>query len=309
MKTINTTAQRICIIGLSLITMLILTAALGGFYSSENDDAPVVLVPKASAATDSRKDSQVLNILLIGQDSRSGETARSDSMILCSICKDEKKLTLTSFLRDLYVKIPGYGSNRLNAAYAFGGAKLLKKTLEHNFGIQIDGCVEVDFSCFPEIIDVLGGVTIDLRSDEARLINRSVSGSSLSDGSQKLTGQQALVYARIRNLDADGDFSRTRRQRKVLIALMNAYKDAGLVKGIAMVKKLIPYVSTDMAKETILSHAKVLVPMMSGMKLASQTIPASGTYSCRRIQGMDVLVADMAAAEKLLEETIGSNAK
>lgn len=308
MNKINTTAQRICIIGLSLITMLILTAALGGFYSSENDAA--ALLPKASAAaTDSRKDSQVLNILLIGQDSRSGETARSDSMILCSIRKDEKKLTLTSFLRDLYVKIPGHGSNRLNAAYAFGGAKLLKKTLEHNFGIQIDGCVEVDFSCFPEIIDVLGGVTIDLRPDEARLINRSVSGSSLTEGSQKLTGQQALVYARIRSLDADGDFSRTRRQRKVLIALMNAYKDAGLVKGVAMVKKLIPYVSTDMTKETILSHAKVLVPMMSGMKLASQIIPASGTYSCRRIQGMEVLVADMAAAGKQLAETIGGNAK
>lgn len=297
MATIKSTAQRICI-NLGLLSLLILAAALGGFLSDRT------LVPAASAA-----EPEVLNILLIGRDSHTGESARSDSMILCSFCKSEKKLTLTSFLRDLYVKIPGYGENRLNAAYAFGGASLLEKTLERNFGIQIDGSVEVDFSCFPEIIDVLGGVSIELRSDEARLINRTVSGSSLSEGSQLLSGQQALVYTRIRKLDADGDFSRTRRQRKVLIALMNAYRDAGLVKAVALVKKLMPYVSTNMDSDTLLAHARVIAPVMSGVKMSSQTIPAAGSYSSRQINGMDVLVADMAAASKQLRDSLSTNGK
>lgn len=307
MTKIKTTAQRICI-SLSLLSLLSLAAALGGSHSSQ------ALLPEASAAVLPQSDSShaenaILNILLVGQDSRAGETARSDTMILCTFSKAEKKLTLTSFLRDLYVKIPGYGENRLNAAYAFGGSALLEKTLERNFGIHVDGTVEVDFSCFPEIIDVLGGVSIELRSDEARLINRSVSGSSLTEGIQSLSGQQALVYARIRKLDADGDFSRTRRQRKLLIALMNAYRDAGLVKGLALVKKLMPYVSTNMDKETILSHARVIAPVMSAMKLSSQTVPAAGTYSSRRINGMDVLVTDMAESGKQLRESLGLEEK
>lgn len=126
--------------------------------------------------------SSLLNILLIGQDARDGDTqARSDSMILCSYNRKTNTLTMTSFLRDLYVKIPGYGSNRINAAYSFGGTKLLKQTLEDNFGLYIDGCIEVDFSHFSEIIDHVGGVEIQLRRDEAQVINRET-GSTLEEG-------------------------------------------------------------------------------------------------------------------------------
>lgn len=294
MNKIHCAAQRICILLLGLLTLMA-AAVLGGFSSP---------LPRAAAAQP-----HSFNILLIGQDSRSGETARSDCMILCSYREDENKLTLTSFLRDLYVSIPGYGRNRLNAAYAFGGAKLLKKTLEQHFPVSIDGCVEVDFSCFPEVIDVLGGVTIELRADEARLLNRLHPGSTLQEGSCRLTGPQALTYARIRNLDRDGDFSRTRRQRKVLLALMDGYRDAGVVKGLSLVRKLLPYVSTDMTKDAILSYTRILAPAMGDVKLSSQTIPAAGTYSCRRIDGMDVLVADMDAAGKLLAEAAGSTPK
>ena len=105
------------------------------------------------------RDSDIINILLIGQDRREDETrARSDSMILCTFRKSEKKLTMTSFLRDTYVKIPGYGQNRINVAYAAGGMPLLNKTLENNFGVHIDGNVEVDFYQFADIGYLLGGV-------------------------------------------------------------------------------------------------------------------------------------------------------
>ena len=119
------------------------------------------------------RDSDIINILLIGQDRREDETrARSDSMILCTFHKSEKKLTMTSFLRDTYVKIPGYGQNRINVAYAAGGMSLLNKTLENNFGVHIDGNVEVDFYQFADIVDLLGGVEVDLRNDEAQWVNR-----------------------------------------------------------------------------------------------------------------------------------------
>ena len=104
------------------------------------------------------EETQSINILLVGQDKREGEQGnRSDSMILCTFNPGAGKLYMTSFLRDLYVPIPGHGRNRINAAYAFGGIKLLQRTLEENFDLEIDGCVEVDFGQFAEIIDALGG--------------------------------------------------------------------------------------------------------------------------------------------------------
>ena len=110
----------------------------------------------------------IINILLIGQDRRPGEgRARSDAMVLYTFNLKNGTLTMTSFLRDLYVKIPGYKDNRMNAAYALGGMRLLDDTLEQNFGVVVDGNVEVDFAKFETIINMLGGVDIKLTSAEA----------------------------------------------------------------------------------------------------------------------------------------------
>ncbi len=91
----------------------------------------------------------LVNILLIGQDRREVKSRqRSDAMILCRFNPETNKLSMISFLRDLYVQIPGYEDNRLNAAYAYGGFELLKETLALNFGITVDGCLESDFEGF-----------------------------------------------------------------------------------------------------------------------------------------------------------------
>ena len=105
------------------------------------------------------EDDALVNLMLVGQDRREGEgRQRSDTMILCSINPDTKQVSLISFMRDLYVRIPGgYSDNRLNAAYAFGGFPLLDDTIYENFGITIDGNIEVDFERFEKVIDVLGG--------------------------------------------------------------------------------------------------------------------------------------------------------
>ncbi len=248
--------------------------------------------------------SDLLNILLIGQDAREGDAqARSDSMILCSYNKKNNTLTMTSFLRDLYVEIPGHGSNRINAAYSFGGTKLLKKTLEHNFGLYIDGSIEVDFSHFSEIIDHLGGVEIELRQDEARVINKQT-GSNLSEGLQRLDGFQALTYSRIRSLDTDGDFSRTDRQRKVINALVDAFREIRITELTPMLNDLLPMLTTDLNPGQILFCALEVVPSLSDMETASQRIPADGTFSDQTIDGMAVLVADMAAQQEYLRRVL-----
>lgn len=248
--------------------------------------------------------SDLLNILLIGQDAREGdEQARSDSMILCSYNQKTNTLTMTSFLRDLYVEIPGYSSNRINAAYSFGGTKLLKKTLEHNFGLYIDGSLEVDFAHFSEIIDHLGGVEIQLRQDEANTINKQT-GSNLTEGLQKLDGAQALVYSRIRNLDIDGDFSRTDRQRKVMAALVDAFREIRITELTPMLNDLLPMITTDLNPGQILLCALEVLPNLSVMETISQRIPADGTAADQTINGMSVLVADMAAQRQYLQSTL-----
>lgn len=247
----------------------------------------------------------VINILLIGQDRRPGETrARSDSMILCTVNRDSKSIILTSFMRDLYVQIPGYGSNRINASYAWGGMELLNQTMEQNFGIYIDGNVEVDFNQFAEIVDLLGGVPMELRSDEASYIN-SDTGSSLSSGMQVLSGKQALSYARIRKLDADGDFSRTNRQRKVIGAMFDQVKDSGLTTLLGLLNDVLPMITTDMSNGEILGYAAKVFPMFSRATITSQRVPADDAYYGAMIDGMSVLVADMDKTREMLQQTLG----
>ena len=244
-------------------------------------------------------------ILLIGQDQREGVPGkRSDSMILCTFCPGEKKLILTSVLRDLYVKIPQYGYERINAAYALGGWDLLDKTLQENFEIQVDGNMEVDFEKFIEIVDVLGGVTLQLREDEAREINQELSEERLKPGIQTMNGAETLSYARIRCLDPDGDFSRTDRQRKVMEALLQQVRDLKFSEYLPLLKKLLPAVSTDLNTFELLTYGKQILPMLGEIQVESQRIPGPACCRDEVIRGMAVLVPDIPAVKKQIENIL-----
>ena len=248
--------------------------------------------------------SGIVNILLIGQDRREGEeTARSDSIILCTYHRKAGDLTMTSFLRDLYVPIPGHSSNRINAAYSEGGMTLLDDTLEQNFDLHIDGNIEVDFSQFAGIIDLLGGVKLELREDEAEVINQET-GSSLSAGVQTLSGTEALTYARIRKLDLDGDFSRTDRQRKVINALLDSYRDIKWRDLLPLMDQLLPLISTDLNYGQLVLLAMEILPKLPNAQITNQWIPADGTFTDEKINGMAVLSADLEANRTLLRETL-----
>lgn len=248
--------------------------------------------------------SGIVNILLIGQDRREDEqTARSDSMILCTYHRQTGDVTMTSFLRDLYVPIPGHDANRINVAYYEGGAALLDDTMRQNFDLHIDGNIEVDFSRFSQIIDLLGGVELELREDEAEEINKET-GSSLSAGRQLLNGEQALTYSRIRKLDKDGDFSRTSRQRKVMSALLNRYRNIKWTELLPLMDQLLPLISTDMNYGKLVLLAMEVLPKLSDAQITNLRIPADGTFTDEKINGMAVLSADLEANREYLRENL-----
>lgn len=233
-------------------------------------------------------DDDLINILLVGQDRREGEgRQRSDSMILCSINPDTKQISMISFLRDLYVQIPGgYSDNRLNVAYAFGGFPLLIDTLHANFGVSIDGCFEVDFSGFQNVIDILGGVDIEMTGKEAKTINVGTEA-----GVYHLDGTTALAYSRIRKID--NDFYRTQRQRNVLQAIYTKFCQSDAADLMKLLDEVLPYLSTDMTNMQIMLLAAKCTPIVGSAELSSYRVPADDAFHYAFIRGMSVVVPDL----------------
>ena len=251
--------------------------------------------PGAGAAED------WVHVLLIGADGAEEAVSRADTVLLCSFRPGADVVVLTSFLRDLYVPIPGHGSNRLNAAYALGGETLLRQTLERQFGLTIRGCVRADFTGFPRVIDALGGVKLQLRQDEANLINDRCPGSALTGGEAVLNGSQALCYARIRTLDADGDFSRTRRQQRLVRSLLGQARGWQLM---SLTRQVLPLLRTDIDPVQLLGWVLRMAPQADRLRITSVQIPAPGTYRSRTIRGMAVLEADRERNAAFLRKTL-----
>lgn len=207
----------------------------------------------------------IFNVLLLGQDRRPGETrARTDTMILITINTNTDTVTLTSFMRDLFVKIPGYYDNRLNVPYVFGGVELLYDTLELNFGIRPDRYVEVDFEGFEQIVDLVGGVEMYVSAGEAEFMNTYWTWG-MTEGTHLLTGEQALAYARNRTTGGNGDFGRTERQRKVIAALIEKATELNLVEMNELLLTVSELVHTDMTSAELLSYAVRFYPVLSNL--------------------------------------------
>ncbi len=236
-------------------------------------------------------DKDIINILLIGQDRREGEgRQRSDTMIIVSYSKEFGTVKLISLMRDMYVQIPGYSDNRINATYQFGGMELLDQTIELNFGVHIDGNFEVDFDGFKEIVDVLGGVDITLSQTEAAYIN-DIWGYELKEGINHLDGAQALVYSRIRYV-GNCDYERTERQRTVLTQVLNGIMRLDTASKLQLVDEILPYLTTDMSKQDIINT--IMAILQNGVDgIKTYRIPEDGAYTAAWIRGMDVLVPDL----------------
>lgn len=247
-----------------------------------------------------KDEAHIINIMLIGQDRRPGQDRqRSDVMILCTVNTATKELTMTSFMRDMYVQIPGYKDNKMNATYYLGGMKLLDKCMEVNFGVHIDGNVEVDFDGFEDLIDLMGGVDIELSNSEANYLIKE--GHNVHVGMNRLNGKAALTHARNRSV-GNADFTRTERQREVIGALVNKCRGMNLSQMQSLMEKALPMITTDLTNREILDYILELLPILGELKINNQRIPADGTFrDAYYTHAGSVLVPDLAANRELLK--------
>lgn len=246
----------------------------------------------------------IINVMLIGQDARPGEgRSRSDTMILVSLNKEKNAIQLTSFMRDTYVQIPGYLDNRLNVAYRYGGTELMNETFLVNFGLEIDGNVMVDFTEFASIIDMLGGVDLELSSEEIDYMHNA-GYPDLSVGMNHLDGETALTFVRMRYVSG-GDYGRTERQRRVLTALANSFRDASMGTILGLVEEVLPHVVTNLSDAQIIDYVTAGLSLMTGgAEIQSMRIPADDAHYGAMIDGMSVLVPDLAMCREDLEAFI-----
>lgn len=228
-------------------------------------------------------DPDIQNILLIGSDRRSTkENGRADSMMILSVNHKTKKIHIVSLMRAMYVCIPKSSGDvwgMLNAAYSWGGPKLLIATIEKNFRIDIDNYVSVDFSSFEKAIDLAGGVRVTLTRAEANYIKIRTSFLYTSAGTYTLNGEQALCYARIRKLD--DDFKRTGRQRTVIIALLQQAKGLSVNQLIEMADQILPSVKTDMSNGEIMEYL-LQAPTLLSYEISQRMLPIeneNGSYT------------------------------
>ncbi len=300
-----------------VIALIVICLLMGGFYyvvGSVYDKLNYDEIE--SLVSEPVKEEGIVNILLIGNDSRqNGEDGRSDAMILVSINSKTKKIHMTSLLRDMYVEIPGYKNNRLNAAYSFGGAELLMETVEQNLDIDVNRYVQVNFEAFANLVDAVGGVQLELTSEEIEYVNGYLveyniltnrpQGTDNMDtsvsGLVKLNGPQALAYTRNRFLGTD--FGRTERQRKVLEAVIKKLPVAVLTNPKELFDGLMPNLTTNLTKGECY-RLGITAAKYVGYDIVQGSLPQEGTYKNATIRDMAVLEVDFEANKQYLRENV-----
>ncbi len=269
----------------------------------------------AAAAPETWDAIERLTLLLLGIDRRENEPSRSDTMILVSVDPVVRTAAMLSIPRDLQLVVPGFGLQKMNAAYAFGeandlpggGAALAMQTVEANFGIRIDYFAEVDFQGFTKVVDIVGGLTLDvpypIKDDQyPNGIGNQYTRLYFSAGWQHMDGARALQYARTRN--DDGDFSRARRQQQVLLALQDKAADLDLLlKADEMMVTLGDSVRTDLSPSQAIRLARLGSEIPRDQISQHSLLPA---LSVAEEDGPYYLVPDWAAVGDILSDFTGT---
>ena len=288
-----------------LIFILILLALFfGGLYLAVGVVYDQMNYEQNESVSGPLKENGVTSVLLIGSDSRtSGTEGRSDAMILITISDRTKTVHMTSLLRDMYVEIPGYEGNRLNAAYAYGGPELLMETINQNLGTEVYHYAVVNFEAFANLVDAVGGVELELTNEEVQWVNAYLNeynelrgmpmetdylDTSLS-GNIHLNGAQALAYCRNRYIGTD--FARTQRQRNVLSAVMKKLPGALITNPGGLINGLFPNLTTNLTQGECMRLAMMAGKLLT-YDIVQDSLPLDGTYSNATIREMSVLQVD-----------------
>ena len=248
---------------------------------------------------------EVYNVLLIGSDRRNDSwNGNSDVMIVMSVNAGSKKLSLTSFMRDLYADIPGYGIHKLNYAYAAGGAKTLMETLEDNYELPIDNYAVADFETMAKVVDLVGGVEIEVSDAECKVLNDYLTSMNAVDdylpggGSYVLNGNQAVAYMRIRYV-GNNDYERTKRQRDVLGVIFASMQKLDAEQLTKLVDEILPNVENDITPVDMI-RLMALLPDIGDYELSESRIPYDGLFTSRN----EMLIPDFAQTKERLHEEL-----
>lgn len=296
---------------LLIICFLVMAMTLGALLWNLNKDKVGVVDPDevdpnaddVQIAREDQRDKDVVNVLLIGSDSRdpNAELGRSDTMILASFNKNQKKATALSFLRDSLVEIDGHGQSKLGHTFAYGGVGLTINTINKQFDLDVQDYVIVNFENLVGIIDQLGGIQVVLTEEEAEYYRQNGMPDIVA-GNVTLTGSQALAHARNRSLD--NDFGRTERQRDVIYGIYNKVlqqKDPGTV--MSLISYCMTQVKTNMSVTEIYDLAMDVLSV-DNLKTQQAAVPAEGTYEFGTYEDMSVLNIDLEANKKKIEELL-----
>ncbi len=299
-----------------LLCLIIAGVSCVGFYgyqtverllSSFNTDEPLQENAYISQS-ELYSDPNQTNILLIGIDARENDDdadSRSDTMMLVTIDNINGQIKLTSFLRDSFVEIAGKNwSEKLNAAYFRGGVQMLSDTLELNFKVDIQYYMLVNFEIFTTIVDQLGGINVDVTQRESDYVATSkkpnIPVEIPAGEGVLLNGEQALWYARIRKLDSD--FMRTKRQRKVITAMVDKALTKDFSELLTLAETVIPLIKTNLTSDEFMNLGiNALKDKAYSYDIVSHQVPADGTWSSRNITNVgSSLVMDMDENVELL---------
>ncbi|MDD2457056.1 MAG: LCP family protein [Eubacteriales bacterium] len=249
-------------------------------------------VPTESLVHEIPKEEGITNILLLGVDNRNSAVAspeeRSDSMIILTIDEKSKKFKLTSLQRDMMVYFPATDNiHKINSANAEGGPLLAMRVINDTFRLNIEKYVLVNMIGMEKIIDLVGGVPVDVSESELKALNAELTMINLTfkntepaaylenTGSQLLDGRQAVTYARIRQYD--DDYHRMGRQREVLQAMLDQFMKADLATKTKVLNEGLPLITTNITKDEIIQLGIDLLPMMDAT-IDQMQIPTAGDF-------------------------------
>lgn len=257
------------------------------------------------------------NILLLGGDARDMTTyGLTDCMMILSINREEALVKMTSIMRDTWVKIPGKGNQKINAAQNYGGPELAMQTVNENFGTDIEDYVMVNMEDLAQIVDLFGGVMVDVSENERKVANQYISDyfrdstnvapyvgetSINATGLVRLNGIQAMSYCRDRYTGSD--FDRVMRQQEVLKAMASEAQNMEVDVLMDIAGQVSDIVSTNMEKEELKDLATSMM-VMEMEDVQQYRIPADGAFKSGTFDGTWMIKADLAKNQELLKQFI-----
>lgn len=260
------------------------------------------------------EEDDVFNILILGTDERTKEfnvNARSDAMILMSIDKKDNSVKLVSLERGMGVPIldgqyKGY-YDILTHIFRYGGADLVVRTVREVLKVDVDHYVRFNFTAVKEIVDLAGGIDVELTANEAWALNEVISMTHTTDDQKKLTegmnhldGGVTLSFARLRSIDSD--WRRIERQRKVIIAMVDALKGSGITELNNLANEALPMVQTNLTKLEI-AELMLYAPNLLSASFDQMTIPQQGTYGgATGLNGQGMFAPDYELNSQILHE-------